>query len=83
MAETAISAHFDETLDVHRDFFAQIAFHGAFIFDQGTNLVDLVLGQVGDLLFGIDASSVQQREGPGTPDSVDIREADRGPLLRW
>src|SRR5579864_7298647 len=36
MTKTAISAHFDEALDIHRDFLAEVAFDSAFILNQGT-----------------------------------------------
>src|SRR5215212_6683999 len=32
VAETAIGAHLDVTLDVHRDFFAEVALDGALLF---------------------------------------------------
>src|SRR5579863_2027396 len=30
----AIGAHLDVALDIHRDFLAQVAFHGAFLFED-------------------------------------------------
>src|SRR5579872_6985734 len=59
MAEATIGAHFDETLDVHRNFLAQIAFDCALVFNQGSDLVHLVLGQIRNLLFGTHARPVQ------------------------
>src|ERR1043166_7857982 len=34
--QSAIGAHLDVTLDVHRDFFAEIALYRAFFFEDGT-----------------------------------------------
>ena len=58
MPQAAIGAHLDVTLDVHRDFLAQVAFDRAFVFENLTDVVDFVFGQVANLLVGIDARPV-------------------------
>src|SRR5580765_3017633 len=40
--QAAIGAHLDVPLDVHRDLFAQIAFHRALFFEDGTNVIHFV-----------------------------------------
>jgi hypothetical protein len=80
--QSAVGAHLDVTLDVHRDFLAEVAFHGAFFFQNLADAVDLVLGQVANLLIEIDARPEQQRARTGTADAVDIGKPDLGPL-RW
>ena len=83
MPQPAIGTHFDEALDVHRKFLAEIAFDRSFVLDQGSNAVDFVFGQVGDLLGGVHVGTMEQRERTGPPDAVDIRQTDLGPLLGW
>src|SRR6476661_1615310 len=43
VTESAIGANFDEPLDAHLDFLAQIAFHEALALNYLTDTVDLVL----------------------------------------
>src|SRR3954447_14091303 len=80
VAESAIRPHLDVTLDVHRDFFAKVAFDGALLFQDLTDLVDFVLAQIADFLVEIDTRPVQQRLRPGPADAVNIREPDLGSL---
>src|ERR1035441_10768481 len=75
-----VRAHLDVTLDVHRDFLAEVAFHGAFLFQNLADAVDLVLGQVANLLVEFDAGPEEQRAGTGTAYTVDIGKPDLGPL---
>src|SRR5271157_4124126 len=82
VAQSAIGAHLDVTLDVHRDFLAEIAFHRSFFFQNLADLVDLVFGQVADLLVEIDAGPIKERARSGTAHAVNVREPDLGPL-RW
>ena len=56
MPQSAIGAHFDVTLDVQRDFLAEIAFDRAFVFEDLTDVVDFFLRQISDLLVRIDAA---------------------------
>ena len=55
----------------------------AFVFDQGSDAVDFVFGEVGDLLGGVHVGPMEQRERTGPPDAVDIGQTDLGPLLGW
>ena len=54
MPQSAVGTHLDVTLDVHRDFFAQVAFDRAFFFENRTDLVDFVFRQVANLLVEVD-----------------------------
>src|SRR5208337_4733545 len=80
MPQSAIGAHLDVTLDVHRDFLAEVAFHGALFFQNGADFVDLVLGQVAHFLIEIDTRPEQQRLRPSTADAVNVSEPDLSPL---
>src|ERR1022692_2345033 len=42
MPQAAVRAHLDVTLDVHRDLFAEVAFHGSLFFQDLADTVDLV-----------------------------------------
>src|SRR5215472_5946283 len=80
--QSAVRAHLDVPLDVHRDLLAEIAFHGAFVFQDLADAVDFVLAQVADFLIEIDTGPVKERAGAGTADAVNVREPDLGPLRR-
>ena len=59
MTESAIRPDFDEPLDVHRNVFAQIAFHRAFRFDDLADAVDLVFSKVRNFFHRIHLRRVQ------------------------
>src|SRR6185437_14613425 len=80
MPQSAIRAHLDVTLDVQRDFFAQVALDGALFFQDLADAVDFVLTQVADLLIEVDTGPVEQRLGPRTANAVNIRQSDLGSL---
>src|SRR5437879_4652255 len=81
MTEAAIGADFDEPLDVHRNFLAQIAFYKAFRLDDRTDAIDLFLAEVLDLLHGVHFRLVNDAEGARTPNAVDIGQSDVDVLL--
>ena len=48
MAKPAIRAHFDQPLDVERDFLAEVTLNRALFFDQGSDAVHFLFGEVLD-----------------------------------
>src|ERR1017187_6808296 len=78
--QSTVGTHLDVPLDVHRDFFAQIAFDRAFVFQNRTNMVDFVFRQITDLLIEINPTPVKQRLRTGTADAVDVGKPDLGSL---
>src|ERR1700680_4547466 len=76
MTISTIGADFDEPLDVHRNFLAQVAFHHSFGFDHLADTVHLVLAQVLNLLHGFYLGLVENAGGARTADSVDISQRD-------
>src|SRR5713101_4879973 len=83
VTHAAVGAHLDVALDIHRDFFAQVAFHGAFLFKDLPHPVYFVLGEVADLLVKIDPGPVEQGTRTAAAHAVDVSEADFGPLFWW
>src|SRR5580658_1862314 len=79
--QAAVGAHLDVALDVHRDFLAQVALDGAFLFQNLADPIDFVLGQIGHLFIEIDARAVQQRARTGASDAIDVGEPDFRPLF--
>src|SRR6267142_2280894 len=77
----AVGAHLDVTLDIHRDFLAQIAFHGAFLFEDRAHLVDFILGQVADLLVELDPRAVEQGTRTAAADAINVSQTDFRSLL--
>src|SRR5579883_1245656 len=80
VAQTAIRPHFDVALDVERDLLAEIAFHGAFLFEDLADAVDLVFCQVANFLIEVDACPITKRLRTGTANAVDVSQADLGSL---
>src|SRR6185312_5901100 len=81
MTISAIRTDFDQPLDVHLDFFAQIAFHQTFFFDHGTNAVDFIFAKVLDLLHRVHFGRVQNAVGTRRSDAVDVGQRDVGALV--
>src|SRR2546430_12493774 len=59
MTITTIGADFDEPLDVHRNFLAQVALHHAFAFDDLADTIYFVLTQILDGLHRIHFCLIQ------------------------
>src|SRR5262252_6703216 len=72
MTESAIGADFDEPLDVHRNFLAQIAFDQAFGLDDRTNVVDLFFAEILNLLHRVNLGFIENTRSSRMPDPVDV-----------
>jgi hypothetical protein len=59
--QAAISAHFHQALDIHRNFFAKIALNRAFALDQSTKMIDFFLRQIPDLLSRVYLRPMKKR----------------------
>src|SRR5579864_1228833 len=79
--KSAIGADFDEPLDVHRNFLAQIALDHSFRLDYRTDAVDLFFAQVLDLLHRVHFGLVENSAGARTANAIDIRQRDVNVLL--
>src|SRR5207249_1392623 len=77
----AVGTHLDVTLDIHRDLLPQIAFHGAFFFEDRAHLVDFILGQVADLLVELDPRAVEQGTRTAAADAINVSQTDFRSLL--
>src|ERR1035437_9709891 len=80
--QSTVGTHLDVPLDVHRDFFAQVAFDRAFFFQNRTNMVDFVFRQIANFLVEVNPAPVKQRFRTGTADAVDVANPDLGSLPR-
>jgi hypothetical protein len=78
--QAAVGAHFDEPLDAHRDFLAQVAFDGALFLDNLAEPRDFLFAQFGDLLVEVDPCAVENGLRAGAPDSIDVRQTDLSPF---
>ena len=67
---------------MHRGVFAQIAFDVAFVLNDLTDAVDLVLAQILDLAEGVDIGLLQNLQGAGLTDPENVSERDPDLLLR-
>src|SRR5260370_20146414 len=82
MPQAAVGAHLDVTLDVHRDFLAQVAFHGSLFFEDLANGADFIFAQIAYLFVKINPRAKQQRLRTSAPDAINIAESDFDSLLR-
>src|SRR5437868_7631114 len=81
MAISAIGTDFDETLDVHRNVLAQIAFHHAFRFNDLADAVDLVFIEILHLLSRVNFGFRQNARRSRVADAVNISQRDIHALL--
>src|SRR5215469_878893 len=81
MAESAVGADFDEPLDVHRNFLAQIAFHQSLGLNDRTDAVDLFFAEVGNLLHRIDLRLIENASRARVADPIDIGQRNVDVLL--
>jgi hypothetical protein len=81
MAVSTIGTDFDEPLDVHRNFLAQVSFDQTFGFDDLADAVDLVFAQVLNLLHRLDLRLVENAHGARIADSVDVGQRDINVLI--
>ncbi len=75
------AADLDLALDVVLDVAAQVTFDGEVLVDVVTDLVDLVLGQVGDLGVGVEVEIGADLLRRGQADAEDVGERDLQPLF--
>src|SRR5438445_12364125 len=69
------------SLDIHLHFFAQIAFHHAFRFDDLTDAVDLVFAQVLNLFHRVDVALAENARGARMTNTVDVSQPNIHALL--
>src|SRR5260370_18095204 len=81
VAKSAVGTDFDETLDVHRNFLAQIALDHSFRLDDRADTIDLFLAQLLDLFHGVHFGLVENMYGSRLADAVDIRQRDIDVIL--
>ena len=60
----------------------QVAFYRALGFENVSDVIDFLFGQILDLLVRVDADTVQNRLGTGSPDAVDVGKTDLRSLFR-
>ena len=68
---------------LRRDFLAEIAFDAAFLLDDLTDLVELILVEGGHLDERVDAGLLKNLEGAGIADAVDVGKGDANLLVSW
>src|SRR5579872_2121326 len=81
MTEPAIGADFDETLDVHRNFLAQIAFDQTLGLDDRTDAVNFFFAEVLNLLHRFDLGFVENARRARMPDAINVGQRDVDVLL--
>ena len=76
MTEATVAAQIHQSLNVHGNFPAQIAFHGHFA-QQTTQLIEFALAQFTNLGLVIDTCGIQQLTRLGFADTIDIGKRDQ------
>jgi hypothetical protein len=80
VTEATIGLQIDETLDVHREFFAQLAFNAELTLDHIADPSELGVGQVVRRRSGVDVRLLTNETSGVVSDTVDGREGDLGSL---
>src|SRR4051812_42631888 len=80
MTHAAIASDFHQSLDVHRDLLAEIAFHAPLLFDHAADLAHVVFGQILDAKVAADAGFLKDQVRADPPDAEDVSETDFNPL---
>src|SRR6185437_13766732 len=71
-----VGLNIKQTLDVHADIFAKVAFNVPFALDNLTDAVHLILAQVLDLLERINVRRSQNPQGARVADPVNVSKPD-------
>jgi hypothetical protein len=81
VAKTAVAANVHQTLDVHRDFPAEIAFDSHLFVDDLAKAIDLIVGQVPNSRIRVDIRPLEQLLARMQPNSVDVRQSCLNTLI--
>jgi len=81
MTDALQAADLDLALDVVLDVATQVTLDGEVLVDVVTDLVDLVLGELGDLGVAVEAERVAQLLCGRLADPEDVGERDLQPLV--
>ncbi len=76
MTDAAVAADFHQTLDVHGNLAAEVAFHLHMVLDVFTKLADFVFGKVLDAGIRVDLGGGQDFLGGSHADAVDVGKPD-------
>ena len=76
VTQATVATDVHETLDVHRNFAAQVAFHFVALFEFLTDFVQFFSGEIIDAASPVDARSVKNFQGRYTADAVDVSQRD-------
>src|SRR5690242_12389776 len=82
MAQAPVTSEVHQTLDVHRDFAAQVALHHVVTIDHFTNLEHLGIGELRDPPLGRKVHLIHNVMGDLGPNAMDILERDHNALIR-
>ncbi len=72
MTKAAIGPDIHQSLDVHRDFLAQITLDSSFVVDRPADLTDLLLGQLLDASRGLDPRLGENPRRPDVADTINM-----------
>src|SRR5690606_1258815 len=78
--QAAVGAEIDEALHVHGDLLAELALHADARLDDLADPRDLVVAELEDTRHPIDARLLDDLEGGGATDPVDVREGNEDRL---
>jgi len=82
MPQTAIGADVHQTLDVHLDALAEVAFDFALGFQNRANATELFFAQVTDARVELDLRLAQNRTCARSANTVNVSKTDLGTLIR-
>src|ERR1044072_7431585 len=83
MSQTAIATDIHQTLDVHLDALAQVAFDLALCFQDGTNPAQLIFSKIPDASVETDARFLEHRIRTRAANAVDGSETNLRSFVWW
>src|SRR5215467_418891 len=83
MAHATIAANFNQPLDVHIDFAAQVAFNLMFAVDHFTQAVDFFFSQVARPRIRVNVRSIKDLAARGKADPIDVRQRNLNAFVAW
>src|SRR4030095_6735025 len=83
MTQASITADIHQTLDVHLNPLAQVAFNFALRFQYGADPAQLVFTQIANTRVEVHSGFLQNRTPTRTANSIDIGKTNLSSLIGW
>src|SRR6185369_9801169 len=83
MTQAAIASDIHQTLDVHLNALAKVAFDLSLRFQNGTNPAQLIFRKISDARVEIDARFLEHRIRARAANAINVSETNLGSFVWW